>query len=123
MKTIMNGVLRLLAWVHAGRPMVSRFLADERARICEECPLNAMKQRRAVTRAFAWLVGLPSTVRGRLNGTCDACGCDLPIKVWLPLTTMDKPHRSMPGNCWVRIELAKKPTRLALRRSKRKPST
>ena len=98
-----RGMWRLAAWLNSGRELVHPFLAEERAAMCGACPKGIMR-RRLLTRIFAWAFRFPRTFAGRYNGTCTACGCDLPIKVWVPLTDADKPVADMPSYCWVRTE-------------------
>lgn len=103
MKTYLVGACRLAKWLGSGRELVHPFLAEQRAATCAACPMG-IGRRRLSTRIFAWLFRFPTTRSGRFNGTCTACGCDTPIKVWVPLTQDDKPVADMPSNCWVRAE-------------------
>ena len=63
--------------------------------MCGGCPKSIMR-RRLSTRIFAFVFRFPRTLWGRYAGTCTACGCDIPIKVWVPLTEADKPTPEMP---------------------------
>ena len=71
--------------------------------MCYVCP-KSVARRRLSTRIFAFVFRVPRTIWGRSVGTCTACGCDIPIKVWVPLTEADKPTQDMPPYCWVRTE-------------------
>lgn len=103
MNAFIRGMWRLAAWLNSGRERVHPFLAEWRAGICGRCPKSIMR-RRLSTRIFAFVFRFPRTRSGRLAGTCTACGCDIPIKVWVPLTEADKPTPEMPHYCWVRTE-------------------
>lgn len=103
MKTFIRGMWRLAAWLNSGRERVHPFLAEQRAAMCGACPKSVMR-RRLSTRIFAFVFRFPRTFEGRYAGTCTACGCDIPIKVWVPLTEADKPTPDMPPYCWVRTE-------------------
>lgn len=102
MNAFIRGMWRLAAWLNSGRERVHPFLADERAAMCGGCP-KSVARRRLSTRIFAFVFRL-RTRTGHLAGTCTACGCDIPIKVWVPLTEADKPTPEMPPYCWVRTE-------------------
>ena len=105
MNAFIRGMWRLAAWLNSGRERVYPFLAEERAAKCAGCPKSIMR-RRLSTRVFAFVFRFPRTrtLWGRFAGTCTACGCDIPIKVWVPLTEADKPTPEMPPDCWVRTE-------------------
>lgn len=103
MNTFIRGMWRLAAWLNSGRERVHPFLAEERAFTCLTCP-KSVTRRRLSTRIFAFVFRFPRTRSGSLAGTCTACGCDIPIKVWVPLTKADKPSPDMPSYCWVRTE-------------------
>lgn len=103
MNAFIRGMWRLAAWINSGRERVHPFLAEERAFTCFVCP-KSIARRRLSTRIFAFVFRFPRTLRGRYAGTCTACGCDIPIKVWVPLTEADKPTPEMPPYCWVRTE-------------------
>lgn len=67
--------------------------------------MNREHRRRLSTAVFAWVFRFRRTRAHERLGTCMACGCDLRIKVWVPLTTADKPSKFMVDYCWVRWEL------------------
>lgn len=105
MNTFIRGMLRLAAWITSGRERVHTSLAEQRAAICRHCPMNWKHGRRLSTAAFAWVFRFRRTRAHKELGTCMGCGCDLRIKVWVPLTTADKPDPCMVDYCWVRKEL------------------
>jgi hypothetical protein len=100
----------------AGRP-VAQALADQRAAVCLECPLNLDKGesfKTKVVEKIKDLIEAKNQLKLQAKGEaglhiCDACGCVNSLKVWTPLqhiianlpaADFDKLH----PQCWVRAE-------------------
>lgn len=117
---IARGAATLADWVGEGGIPVSPVVANARARICAGCPLNVPSEGfvDSVTGALADAIhrqvviknaiGLSTDVEDKLQ-TCDACGCFLRLKVWVPLnviaerTDPETEERLVP-NCWIKSE-------------------
>lgn len=117
---IARGAATLADWIGDGAEPVSESVADVRASICAQCSLNRPKEdfSEVVTSEIAEAIYNQTIVKNALGrstksedklGMCDACGCPLRLKVWVPIgtirartdqTTMDA---FAPG-CWIRSE-------------------
>lgn len=110
----------LTDWLGAGGMPVPIEQANKRANTCVTCPLNNMES--------DWFFGIPKAVAVAIHeqrkvklqmdlkvdqedklGTCDACGCELSLKAWVPIrhilaqtpkNEFDKLH----PKCWIRSE-------------------
>lgn len=110
LRRLIRGAGRVGLWLLSGAKPVDRFLAAERAATCLACPMN-MRGRRGVASALggalAEAVGLarpPGVAALDRLGTCSGCGCNLVLKVWVPLRGGEDASR-LAANCWVRREL------------------
>lgn len=97
---VSQGISTLASWIGHGANPVSQSEADRRAFICVACPVNvrgslAESVIGGIADAIRTTVGLKNHLKlktqadGRL-GTCDACGCHLPLKVWVPADEIRK---------------------------------
>lgn len=86
--------------------------ASLRAQICELCPKNTPETlwekpkgllARAARRAFAWKANRNLKLStDELLGVCEACGCDLKLKVWAPVDVTGKTDKSdLHSMCWI----------------------
>lgn len=119
-RSIGRGAATLADWIGDGAVPVSPFLADRRGAICVGCPMNRPAEdfADAITGSIAEAIssqtivknaaGLSSAHEDKL-GFCDACGCPLRLKVWVPLKTIR--DRTDPETldafhpaCWIRHE-------------------
>lgn len=116
---IARGAATLADWLGDGCVPVSPFLAESRATICAGCPLNVKADAvGAFTGAVADAirdqtiaknaVGLSTALEDRID-TCEACGCHLRLKVWVPIATIrsrmiQEDKDRLHGSCWVRQE-------------------
>lgn len=110
-----RGARVLAEWLGAGGQPVDRQLAESRARVCMACPLNRPK--RAIEAKIAAGIREHEEMRNRTSlklpgeerlHTCNACGCYLKLKVWVPmkhLLTTSSPDQ-FPSNCWMHRENA-----------------
>src|SRR4029079_154902 len=104
------------SWLGEGGQPVARPLAQARAAICATCPLNqphtlwellAAPAIATVTRQLQMKDELGLKLEGEEQlHVCEACGCVLSLKVWVPLrhimetTDYDKLH----PKCWILSE-------------------
>lgn len=105
LRRLIGGASRIGMWLLSGARPVSRFLASQRAATCAACPMNLLAGKlgfaSVVGGALAKAMGMkgPPGVRGKL-GTCAGCGCNLTLKVWVPLRGDEDASALHPG-CWV----------------------
>lgn len=119
-RSIARGAATLADWIGDGAVPVSPFVADRRGAICAGCPMNRPADDFAdvVTGSIAEAISAQTIVKNAAGlasahedklGFCDACGCPLRLKVWVPLhtikarteqETMDAFHPA----CWIRNE-------------------
>jgi hypothetical protein len=114
--SLANGARTISRWLGEGMEPVSDALANSRAKVCSACPMNvAGDWFDRVTGKIAEIVREEVTAKSALNlrtdheqelGTCDACGCNLRLKVWVPLQTIrerataESDGELDPG-CWI----------------------
>jgi hypothetical protein len=121
---VAGGLSTLVSWLGKGAQVVTQQEADRRAFVCttagnrgEMCPKNVGGSLvesviGGVADAIRSAVSLKSHLKlvTQLDdklGTCDACGCDLTLKVWVPA---DEIKRSLTPEildefvpkCWIR---------------------
>lgn len=121
-RDLAKGQRVLRDWLGDGAVPVSPVKAQARADTCVACPLN---------QAGNWLQRLAGAVGGfikeqvelknemRLNVTnedrlftCAACSCHLPLKVWVPISTVildtsEVQRNGLDKNCWILREVGK----------------
>lgn len=122
-KEMVAGAKTLLEWRASGELPVSPELAEKRAAVCAECPLNSDKDwtswftvpaaeliRKQVEEAHD--LGLKTSLDEKLH-CCTACHCPLQVKVWPAIEwitkrlTPDQMTRLRSGkNCWILSESA-----------------
>lgn len=101
-------------WFGSGMNPVSPATAERRASICQTCPMNT-GEHRPVTGKIAEVVRWVAEFRNKVNlrvkdeerflGTCSVCGCHLPTKVWVPITTIQEDQEHIyPSECWINQE-------------------
>jgi hypothetical protein len=113
------GAATLADWVGDKGIPVPEPLANARAKICAQCPKNqkgdwmdkvTAKVAEAIKTGLEIKNGMSLKVQNESElGTCEACGCHLPLKVWAPLSHIkDSMTEEVAGqlaeDCWVRKE-------------------
>ena len=115
-----GGAKILAEWIGEGAVPVQQACANTRATICAGCPLNTKgdwyaavitKAAEAIKKQVKLKNDLLLVVSNESElGTCAACGCHLPLKVWVPLAhivhhtdddTLDRLHQG----CWIKREI------------------
>lgn len=109
-----NGVGILREWLGHGATPVEQELAQSRADVCIECPLNksGFMPTEAMAAAIKRQVELKSHLKLRVTGekklhACESCSCALKLKVWIPidLITPDEELRArLHPLCWLLSE-------------------
>ena len=93
-----EGAKVLKDWMGDGMAPVPREQAEARAAICELCPKNKKEKwwnlhqylRDKIAEAIRYQIEMKKHLKMTLPnedelGTCDVCGCNMPLKVWAPL--------------------------------------
>lgn len=119
-----EGTRSLAYWWLQGYPPVLPGTAALRASVCKACPMNLPEglfapltaaASRFMANAFAakWRMNLHVEGEEDLQ-VCDACGCELKLKVWEPREVIFRAGNKVPGyfaklhaDCWVRKEIYK----------------
>lgn len=115
---VKNAADILLDWLGDGGAPVDAELADERSKVCEPCPQNnasgdwiskAVSGRILKHLRVKHELGLSVANESKI-GTCNECGCHLPLKVWTPLkhiseNTSTEELKAFPAHCWIRKEM------------------
>lgn len=117
-RQIVGGAVTLADWVGEGFNPVDQDEAERRARGCSRCPLNDIK-----TGFMENIVGVVADklhaaleMKSKLKlrtekddelGVCDACGCTMKLKVWVPKETIlantdAVTYASLAPLCWIR---------------------
>lgn len=115
-----TGAFVLTEWLGEGGTPVPQNVADARSKVCLACPKNARASfwhlftsevASVIMRWLRWKnqLGLNVQREGEL-GTCMACGCELRVKIWVPLSfvaahTTDAELAKLPQPCWIAQEL------------------
>jgi hypothetical protein len=81
--------------------------AEERAKICAECPFNSQGTCTSCNGLKAFVKRLlgtqPETTRDKVLGTCDQCGCLLQVKVHISKDILQRTGSyNYPAACWMR---------------------
>lgn len=85
---------------------VPREVAEQRAKICANCPMNLQGTCATCVSSLNMLVGRliggrKTTFDSFLN-TCSQCGCNLRAKVWISIKALSKTQKnSFPKHCWL----------------------
>ncbi len=107
-KQTVQGAEILSEWIGEGSRPVAQELADTRSLVCLKCPKNNMDPSLTATLGegikktieLRNSLGLKSKQESNI-GTCDACGCYLPLKVWVPPRHLsDTNDAEFPDYCW-----------------------
>lgn len=122
-KQLFAGIKTNAEWLDAGAPSVDKALAESRAQVCVQCPMNGegdfttwfTKPAAAAIKKHVEMLQekkLSTSVDEKLN-ICTACLCPMKLKVHMPLEII-KNHlsdevldelRKAPG-CWIVKEIA-----------------
>lgn len=118
-KQLAGGVALLRDWTGTGSP-VSPELANKRAAVCVECPLNNRDPNwiDKLTTETSEAVRSQMELKLKLNlathsdeqlGVCDACLCPMKLKVWVPIKfiqkhTEDETYWALHPKCWILAE-------------------
>lgn len=103
----------LLDWLGAGQKPVPKKEAYRRAEICSRCTKNRPGNK--LTQAVANAIREQTAARAKMQlavpneqdlKTCSACGCHLPLKVWVPLNhilenTEEATLHNLHPDCWM----------------------
>lgn len=118
-KNVSAGVGVLIDWLGQGAEPVDQALAEKRAAICAGCPKNQPKDFFSYfTELVAKVIHKQIAMRHELElktavdeqlQVCDACGCTLKLKVFVPLEHIvshmsDKVKGELDGRCWINHE-------------------
>lgn len=119
LKKVAVGASVIIEWIKSGGEAVQQSLANERASICTECPLN---ERGDWTRFFT--VPISEGIRAEMQRrkqwkletpfdsqlcVCAACSCPLPLKVHMPIDKIlakipEESKEALAPGCWIRKE-------------------
>lgn len=115
-RSVAAGVGLLLDWLGEGGEAVDLPVADARAKVCVDCPLNQPKDFLAfftdpVAQKIRQQIGIKNEMDlttqydDKLN-ICTGCGCSLRLKVWVPNHhianhTSDEVKSALDPRCWV----------------------
>jgi len=122
---IHNFLSTMANWVMDGGRPVETQEAIRRAKVCKECEFNRQDglkgrcptcfSRRAILYLFGWREGFGSRLKNHPeavpmsdnphNGDltyCAKCGCDLKLKVFIPLGVIENRNVDYPEWCWQR---------------------
>jgi hypothetical protein len=106
-------------WLGDGGLPVSPDIANRRALVCSQCPMNekgnwvdkvsagvaeVIKSQREIKTGLTLKVEKEEEL-----GTCSGCGCHLPLKVWVPIKVMkeyttEEEAKSLHPDCWFHVE-------------------
>jgi hypothetical protein len=114
---VVVGAKRLSEWWLADQSPVSPEIAEHRASVCAECPLNESPSlfemlvgegAKVVKAAFAKKhdMSLKTKIDWRLE-ICSACGCEIELKIWQPMELIEKQMTSeemeeLDKDCWIK---------------------
>lgn len=112
-----KGAASLMSWLGSGGEPVQRDQAKFRGNTCLKCPLNGAL-RRSFESKVALAIREQEQVRKGLDLSfpfdpslkfCQACGCQLRLKIWVPLKHMQSENdsKTFPTHCWMRTEAGK----------------
>lgn len=122
-KQTSDGARILTDWLGDGAMPVCPEKAQARANVCETCPKNKPSEGYSrLTAEVAQAIKEQVEVKNKLNlklsnedtlGTCEACGCHLGLKPWVPLpyleqTLDEEDEKELDPRCWVRKEKAER---------------
>lgn len=114
-RNVATGVKLLTEWLGSGATPVERSVAVPRAEICSTCPRNSKGDWskffvESAAEAIRKQVGIKhemtlSTPFDSELGTCEACLCFMPLKIWVPeeyikAHTSEKTKQNLAPQCW-----------------------
>lgn len=117
--TIRGSLPVLINWLGEGLNPVDPDLAFKRADICSDCPQNGKGDwRHYFTKPVAETIHLQMEMKRGLRlrteidaalGVCQACLCELTLKIWVPLAHItshmdDETRKRLDPRCWIRHE-------------------
>lgn len=97
-----------MRWIQMGGKFVPYEEAERRAAICRTCPANHGAARRGACpecfarRAVKFIADQLKDRRFENLTYCEHCGCDLNLKVNLPLEALQTNGYDYPEHCWQR---------------------
>jgi hypothetical protein len=116
-KQVKDGMDTLVGWLGHGLKPVTETVASNRARVCLSCPLNVKGGllEKVTGTIGSWIkktMALKeganlSTIYDDQLDTCDACGCQLKLKVWVPADEIKagmtpEMATNLAVQCWIR---------------------
>lgn len=103
--------LNSVAHVFKNGGVVSQSIANERARICSECPMNTTVSGcsgcNGVSQLVFDVIGAKKTNYDNVLQNCGVCGCSLKAKVWITeanlkeIQSVKNATDNYPSNCWM----------------------
>lgn len=112
LKNDLRGVAILNDWLGEGGSPVDHDRAERRANTCAGCPNNRPVTKR-IENTVAEAIRKQEEVRHSVElrtshdsnlHNCQACGCYLKLKVWVPLKHIPDESDKFPPFCWIRTE-------------------
>lgn len=111
------GIETFREWLGDGLTPVPFGLASGRSNVCEACPMNVRGDwLNRASGAVADKIKKHVAAKERLNltvpnegelGTCSACECSLPLKIWVPINVIDMSAETLARlhhACWILSE-------------------
>lgn len=114
--SIQDGLPLLIDWLGDGLNPVDQELATQRALICASCPRNRPGGwRHWFTGPVAHVIGITISLKHEMKlsthqdhklNVCDACLCELKLKVWTPMSHIkarlkDEQKLRLDPRCWI----------------------
>lgn len=114
-----SGARVLESWFGSGGRPVAADLAQRRADVCLQCPLNKLgdfwqRTEASVASGLRSLLEFKGDLNLKTHGeeslhSCQACDCWMPLKIWVPLShiaanTTPETRASLDPSCWVLSE-------------------
>ncbi len=106
----------LVEWIASGAEAVSKITADNRARICAQCPQNKKGDllsfftkpvseaiRKLMSARSEWKLETPDDAA---LGVCSVCSCPMKLKVWMPIERIrsklsPETIAALDPSCWI----------------------
>ena len=93
-----------------GGETVGQIKAEKRAYACSHCPQNDRKNKKGLCPdcfkgvVFIFLRKRLQTSQDKKLTYCHCCGCDLRVKVHIPIEAIDNEGVDYPDHCWNKTE-------------------
>jgi len=111
---VVSGTRTLSAWMVSGE-FADDETATQRAKVCASCPLNqeplgcASCKKIDIAQLVFSIIGKRVTAFDHVLKACEPCGCDLKVKVHVPLNIIknkmpESVINKLPKHCWVLTE-------------------